>query len=102
MANFPTKLGRGDVKIAPYLDQPDNQKFIDPDIILLFSSDRVNLLQPVGFQHTNSLFTVYSHGKSKLEGTDFKPLKSRGSKLKLERIWEFCIEMYVSLKGGEN
>ena len=36
-----------------------------------------------------------------LEGADLKPLKLRGSEIKRERIWEFCIEMFVSLKGGE-
>ena len=41
-------------------------------------------------------------GAQKLKGANLKPLKLRGCEIKRERIWAFCIEMFVSLKRGEN
>ena len=59
------------------------------------------MLLPYSLQ-ISSPFNFRLKGGRKLEGANFKPLKSRGSEIKRERILEFCIEMLVSLKGGEN
>ena len=37
----------------------------------------------------------------KIGGKNFKPLKLKGSEIKREKIWEFSIKMFVSLKEGE-
>ena len=58
-----------------------------------------NTLFPSNFVSFN--FRLEGGGR-KLEGADFKPLNWGGSEIKRERIWEFFIEMFVSLKGGQN
>ena len=41
-------------------------------------------------------------GGAKIGGSEFKPLKFEGSEIKIKRIGEYGVEMFVSMKGGEN
>ena len=45
---------------------------------------------------------IFASRGAEIEGNEFQTLKTEGSDIKTERIREFCIEMFVSLKGGKN